>query len=136
MPPELPGQRGEGLRAPVVSFGEPSYRGAQLYHAIYAERRFDFVEMPTLPAALRARLTAETRVGLPRILKRYRSADGSVRYLLALEDGSAPATKIETVFMPEANRQTLCLSTQAGCPVKCRLSLTSQLRLVPNLTPA
>jgi 23S rRNA (adenine2503-C2)-methyltransferase len=134
MPLELLGQSVEELRALLASFGEPAYRGAQLYHAIYAERRSDFVEMSNLPAALRARLTAEARVGLPRILKRYHSADSSVRYLLALEGDPAPATNIETVFMPEASRQTLCISTQAGCPVNCHFCLTGQLGLIRNLT--
>ena len=66
----------------MAAAGEPGYRGAQLYHAIYAERRFDFAAMSNLPAALRERLAAEARIGIPQILRRYCSTDGSVRYLL------------------------------------------------------
>ncbi len=133
MPVELLGKSAEELRALLVSLGEPGYRGAQIYHAVYAERRFDFAPMTNLPAALRARLAAEARITLPRIAKRYHSSDGSVRYLLALEGAGGAATNIEAVFMPEANRQTICLSTQAGCPVDCRFCLTAQLGLSRNL---
>ena len=131
---ELLGQSLKELRALAVSLGEPGYRGAQIYHALYAERRFDFAAMTNLPAALRARLAGEARVTLPRIIKRYHSADGAVRYLLALDSQDAPATNIEAVFMPEANRQTICISTQAGCPVNCHFCLTAQLGLIRNLT--
>ncbi|PYU13976.1 MAG: 23S rRNA (adenine(2503)-C(2))-methyltransferase RlmN, partial [Acidobacteria bacterium] len=135
---ELLGKSGEELRALMVSLGERAYRGAQIYHALYAERRFDFTTMSNLPAALRARLAAEASITLPRITKRYHSTDGSVRYLLALEGAaSSPAAapaSIETVYMPEATRQTICISTQAGCPVNCHFCLTAQLGLVRNLS--
>ncbi len=134
MPAELLGKSAEELCALVVSLGEPAYRGAQLYHALYAERRFHFTAMTNLPAALRARLAQEARIALPRIVKRYHSADGSVRYLLALESEGAAGNSIETVFMPEAKRQTICVSTQAGCPVNCHFCLTAQLGLIRNLT--
>ncbi len=134
MPAELLGKSAEELRALVVSLGEPAYRGAQLYHALYAARRFDFAAMTNLPAALRARLAQEARIALPRIVKRYHSADGSVRYLLALQSEGAAGNSIETVFMPQAKRQTICVSTQAGCPVNCHFCLTAQLGLIRNLT--
>ena len=134
MPVELLGQSLEELRALLVSLGEPGYRGAQIYHALYAERRFDCAAMTNLPARLRARLAAEARITLPRIVKRYHSVDGSVRYLLALEKEGGSPTNIEAVFMPEASRQTICISTQAGCPLDCHFCLTAQLGLVRNLT--
>ena len=134
MPLELLGKSAEELRAFAVSLGEPAYRGAQVYHALYAERRFDFAAMTNLPAALRARLAEEVSIRLPRIVKRYQSVDGSVRYLLVLEGEHAAPTQIEAVFMPEASRQTICISTQAGCPVNCHFCLTAQLGLVRNLT--
>ena len=93
----------------MTGAGEPAYRGGQLYHALYAERRFDFAAMTNLPAPLRARLAAESEIGMPRIVRRYRSADGSVRYLLELPlSGSAAGanvgppkqTRVEAVFMP------------------------------------
>ena len=138
----LLGKSADELRALLVSFGEPAYRGAQIYHALYAERQFDFAAMSNLPVALRERLGREATLGLPRILKRYASADGTTRYLLALEAGSdgaekarRPAAGVETVYMPEKNRQTICISTQAGCAVDCHFCMTATLGLVRNLTP-
>jgi 23S rRNA (adenine2503-C2)-methyltransferase len=139
-PVNLLGKSAEELRALAQSLGEPAYRGAQIYHALYAERRFDFAAVTNLPAALRERLAREAAIALPRTLRRYRSADGTVRYVLALEpeesaaaSAAKPAT-IETVFMPEESRQTICISTQAGCAVDCHFCLTATLGLVRNLT--
>jgi len=140
---ELLGKSREELRAFAQSLEEPAFRGAQLYHALYAERKFDFAEMTNLPAALRECLAREARITLPEIARRYRSGDATVRYVLRLAgmgtmDKKAkaperPAT-IETVFMPEEKRQTICISTQAGCAVDCRFCLTATLGLMRNLT--
>ncbi len=140
-PANLLGQSADELRALVQALGEPTYRGGQIYHALYAERRFDIAAMTNLPAALRERLARTVSITLPRIVRRHESSDGTIRYVLALPaDGSArgagaakPAT-IETVFMPEENRQTICISTQAGCAVDCHFCLTATLGLVRNLT--
>jgi len=126
----------EELRVFLQAIGEPAYRGAQIYHALYRERRFDFAAMTNLPAALRERLAREAAIALPRIVRRHVSSDGTVRYVLAVgeaESGAKPAM-IETVFMPEENRQTICISTQAGCAVDCRFCLTATLGLMRNLT--
>jgi 23S rRNA (adenine2503-C2)-methyltransferase len=128
----LLGKSKEELRALLESLGEPGYRGAQIYHALYAERRFDFGAMTNLPAALRERLSREAGIELPRVVRRHRSFDGTVRYVLAL--GDAAAANIEAVFMPEENRQTICISTQAGCAVDCKFCLTATLGLTRNLT--
>jgi 23S rRNA (adenine2503-C2)-methyltransferase len=136
---DLLGKSADELRAFAESLGEPAYRGAQVYHALYAERRFEFAAMTNLPGVLRERLSHEATIALPKILRRYRSADGAVRYVLALTEpagkGAAgkPAT-IETVFMPEEKRQTICISTQAGCAVDCHFCLTATLGLVRNLS--
>src|SRR5215469_5984383 len=81
---ELLGKSKEELRAFCVALGEPAYRGGQIYHALYAERKFDFARMTNLPAALRERLVKEARVTLPEVQQRFVSGDGSVRYLLGL----------------------------------------------------
>jgi 23S rRNA (adenine2503-C2)-methyltransferase len=128
----LLGQSKEELRALLESLGEPGYRGAQIYRALYAERRFDFGAMTNLPAALRERLAREASIELPRVVRSHRSLDGAVRYVLSIGDGKA--ANIETVFMPEENRQTICISTQAGCAVDCRFCLTATLGLVRNLS--
>jgi 23S rRNA (adenine2503-C2)-methyltransferase len=130
--PNLLGRSSEDLRAILESLGEPAYRGAQIYHAIYAERRFDFAAMTNLPAALRQKLAYEAAIALPKIVRRHRSSDDTVRYVLAVDEDK-PA-KIETAFLPEENRQTICISTQVGCAVDCRFCLTATLGLVRNLT--
>ena len=120
----------DALRRLAEQWGEPAYRGNQLYHALYAEGQFDFVRMTNLPLALRERLAAEASVGLPEIAGRFRSRDGSARYLLRLADGKT----IETVWMPSQGRQTLFISSQAGCAVDCHFCATAQLGLIRNLT--
>src|SRR6202050_975280 len=130
----------EDLRAFWQDRGEPAYRGGQIYHALYAERRSNFGAMTNLPAALRERLTREAAIDLPKIVRTYRSDDGTLRYVLSLgtaAEGGNPNAKsatIETVFMPEENRQTICISTQAGCAVDCHFCLTATLGLIRNLT--
>ena len=141
VPVNLLGQSAEELRAYMQSLGEPAYRGAQIYRALYAEQRFDVANMSNLPVALREQLARETVIALPQIVRRYRSGDGAVRYVLALPaadaSGELNATKpatVETVFMPEENRQTICISTQAGCAVDCHFCLTATLGLIRNLS--
>ncbi|MGB6432391.1 MAG: 23S rRNA (adenine(2503)-C(2))-methyltransferase RlmN [Candidatus Acidiferrales bacterium] len=134
MPVELLGKSMEELRGYFASLGEAPYRARQLYRALYAERRFDFAAMTNLPAALRARLATEARISLPRVMRRFPSADGSVRFLMALEGDAGRAAQIEAVFMPADGRQTICISTQAGCAVDCHFCLTAQLGLIRNLT--
>ena len=138
MPVELLGKSMVELRELLVSLGEPAYRGPQIYRALYAERRFDIGAITNLPAALRARLAEEARITLPRIVRRFPSVDGSIRYLFSIGGpaGSEDAkpTQIEAVFMPKQGRQTICISTQAGCAVDCHFCLTAQLGLIRNLT--
>jgi 23S rRNA (adenine2503-C2)-methyltransferase len=128
----LLGKSVEELREFLHGLGEPGYRAAQIYHSLYAERRFDFAAMTNLPAALRERLSREASIALPQVVRRYHSADGTVRYVLGLGEGKA--ANVEAVFMPEESRQTICISTQAGCAVDCRFCLTATLGLQRNLT--
>ncbi len=140
----LLGKSADELRQFMESMGEPAYRGAQIYRALYAERRLDLTAITNLPAALRQRLAIEAAVVLPRVVRRHSSSDGTIRYVLALDaadstNGAAPraamkSATIETVFMPEENRQTICISTQAGCAVDCHFCLTATLGLIRNLT--
>src|SRR4029077_18263589 len=140
VPVELLGKSGEELREFAASLGERPFRGAQLYHALYAERRFEFAAMTNIPAELRARLASADggRITPPRIARRFPSVDGSIRYLFSIggpmnEKGAKPA-QIEAVFMPREGRQTICISSQAGCAVDCHFCLTAQLGLIRNLT--
>src|SRR5277367_984498 len=94
------GKSTEELREFLQKLGEPAYRGAQIYHALYAERRFDFAAMTNLPAALRERLSREAAIALPQVVRRYNSSDGTVRYVLAIGSDGGGSTKpanIETV---------------------------------------
>ena len=138
MATELLGKSKEELSALCVAMGERAYRGGQIYHALYAERKFDLAQMTNLPEALRERLAKETRITLPEVKQRFASADGSVRYLFALQPGeeksAARLASVEAVFMPSEGRQTICISTQAGCAVDCHFCLTAQLGLIRNLT--
>jgi 23S rRNA (adenine2503-C2)-methyltransferase len=147
---ELLGKSREELRALCVAMGEPAYRGDQLYRALYAQRIFDLARVTSLPAGFREKLAAETTVTLPTLRQRFASADGSVRYLLGLGEEKALNTEstevaekntrkrgaaaVEAVFMPSEARQTICISTQAGCAVDCQFCMTAQLGLIRNLT--
>jgi 23S rRNA (adenine2503-C2)-methyltransferase len=161
---ELLGKSKEELRAFCVALGEPAYRGGQIYHALYAERKFEFAPMTNLPVALRGRLAKGAQITLPEVRQRFSSNDRSVRYLFGLRSeqekrcntentgeestentenaeknqgrsgrAQLPAS-VEAVFMPSEGRQTICISTQAGCAVDCHFCLTAQLGLIRNLT--
>jgi len=151
---ELLGKSKDELREMCVAMGEPAYRGGQIYHALYAERKFAFAQMTNLPASLREGLAKEATITLPVVKQRFASTDGSVRYLFALgetetnrvctertEDTEgtekrkpARPASVEAVFMPSEGRQTICVSTQAGCAVDCQFCMTAQLGLIRNLT--
>jgi len=140
VPVELLGKSAEELREYVATLGERPFRAAQLYHALYSERRFTFAAMTNIPTALRARLESPdgARITPPRIARRFPSVDGSIRYLFSIgdtnHDSSTKPAQIEAVFMPRDGRQTICVSTQAGCAVDCHFCLTAQLGLIRNLT--
>src|SRR2546422_1081461 len=134
---ELLGNSKEELREFCAALGEPAFRGAQIYHALYSERKFDVGQITNLPAALRERLSKEARITLPQVKQRFASTDGSIRYLFALpssEEKLGRPASVEAVFMPSEGRQTICISTQAGCAVDCHFCLTAQLGLIRNLT--
>ena len=83
-----------------------------------------------MPASLRRELGERCIVGLPELDRRFESTDGTRRYLLRLSDGRT----IEAVLMPEEARDTICISTQVGCPVDCRFCMTALMGLERNLT--
>jgi 23S rRNA (adenine2503-C2)-methyltransferase len=126
------------LAAYCAGLGEPAYRADQIYHWLYAEREFSVEQWSNLPAALREKLAREAVVTLPLVRQRYVSTDGSVRYLFGLaaqeEKLLRKPAAVEAVFMPSEGRQTICISTQAGCAVDCQFCLTAQLGLIRNLT--
>jgi len=135
---ELLGKTREELKAYCEASGEAAYRADQIYHWLYAEREFSVERWSNLPAALRENLKREAVVTLPSVRQRYVSTDGSVRYLFGLaaqeEKLMRKPAAVEAVFMPSEGRQTICISTQAGCAVDCQFCLTAQLGLIRNLT--
>jgi 23S rRNA (adenine2503-C2)-methyltransferase len=109
---------------------QPAFRARQIYEAIYRQQASDPIRISTLPLELRRDLAGRHSIGLPGIAHMYQSADGTRRYLLRLEDGRT----VETVLMPEGERDTICISTQVGCPVDCKFCMTALLGLERNLT--
>jgi 23S rRNA (adenine2503-C2)-methyltransferase len=130
MPQPLVGLDRHDLVEIVSQRGQAPFRARQIYESIYQGRVERLEDIRTLPAALRRDLASEFEFGLPAIEREFRSGDGTIRYLLRLSDGQT----IETVLMPEEGRDTLCISTQAGCPVDCRFCFTALLGLSRNLT--
>jgi len=128
---ELLGLTSSDLCQFLESLGEKSYHGKQLYHAVYKVRQFHIGEMTDLSRALRERLQQCSRLTLPRTALSQLSVDGTRKYLFELKDGE----KIESVFIPEEHRDTLCISTQVGCPMDCKYCLTALIGLARNLTP-
>jgi 23S rRNA (adenine2503-C2)-methyltransferase len=114
----------------VLPADEPGYRAAQIYHAIYRQKVGDLVQISALPTRVRAALASHAEVGLPELDRRYESNDGTRRYLLRLSDGRT----VETVLMPEEDRDTVCISSQVGCPVDCKFCMTALMGLERSLT--
>jgi 23S rRNA (adenine2503-C2)-methyltransferase len=109
---------------------QPPYRAKQLYEALYRKQASDFVQISNLPAGLRQSLASRHHWGIPEVAQLYQSADGTRRYLLRLEDGRT----VETVLMPEGERDTICISSQVGCPVDCKFCMTALMGLERSLT--
>ncbi len=114
----------------LLGADQPKFRAQQVYDAVYRRRVGGLGEITNLPKPLRDRLSHETGLGLPEVERVYDSSDGTRRYLIKLSDGKT----VETVWMPEAERATVCISTQVGCPVNCGFCLTALLGLERNLT--
>jgi 23S rRNA (adenine2503-C2)-methyltransferase len=114
----------------VVQRGEPAFRSRQIYEGLYRRRVSNLDEIHNLPGRFRQNFAEHYCVGRPRIAQRFHSEDRTVRYLLKLADNKT----IEAVFIPEDKRDTLCISTQVGCPVDCRFCLTALMGLERNLS--
>ncbi len=116
----------------VESLGEPAYRGRQIFTALHHRRLTSFDEITDLPQTLRNRLNEVATAATLTVASRYISEDGTRRYLMKTHD-SLP---VETVFIPEERRDTICFSSQSGCPLQCTFCLTAQLGLLRSLTAA
>ncbi len=109
---------------------QPGFRARQLFDALYRKRVSNLSDISNLPQLIRQQLLATNPVGLPETEQRYDSADGTRRYLLRLKDNRT----VETVWMPETHRDTICISSQVGCPVDCRFCLTALMGFERNLS--
>jgi 23S rRNA (adenine2503-C2)-methyltransferase len=118
------------LEQALVALGEPSYRGRQIFHWIWARGVTDFAQMTDLGQPLRTKLAAAFRIGTPVLEARHNSTDGTTKFLLRLHDGR----HIESVFIPDTPAQTFCVSTQVGCAMNCAFCLTGKMGLVRNLS--
>lgn len=115
----------EGLREALAPLTGRRFHADQVFHWIYGRRETDPRRMSDLPAALRAAIDEHFRIAWPRTRVVGRSADGSRKHLLTLEDG----LEIEAVHMVHADRVTFCLSSQVGCALDCGFCLTGTMGL-------
>jgi 23S rRNA (adenine2503-C2)-methyltransferase len=114
----------------VASLGQPAYRARQIFAGIHGRRLRSFDEMTDLPKELREQLASQATIYSLKLESRYISSDGTRRYLFKTHDNYP----VETVFIPEERRDTICFSSQSGCPLQCTFCLTAQLGLLRNLT--
>ncbi len=121
-----------GLEAFFAALGEKPFRATQVMKWIYHERVIDFAAMTNLSKILRERLADCAEIRLPEVALDQASRDGSHKWLIRLDSGNC----VETVFIPEPDRGTLCVSSQIGCPLDCSFCATAQQGFNRNLTVA
>lgn len=120
------------LRNLMLSWGEKPFRAEQLFQWIHQIGVRDFSLISNLSKAFRQQLQEKATIVLPEIESQQNSADGTVKWLLKLSCGNA----IETVYIPEVNRGTLCVSSQVGCSLNCSFCSTAKQGFNRNLTVA
>jgi 23S rRNA (adenine2503-C2)-methyltransferase len=119
-----------GLRDFFESIGEKPFRAQQILKWVYHHAETDFEAMTDLGIALRQKLNLIAEIKLPEILQEYLSIDGTVKWLIGFHGGNA----VETVYIPEARRGTLCVSSQVGCALNCSFCSTGAQGFARNLT--
>lgn len=117
------------LESFVTEIGEPKYRAQQIFKGIHKRRLISFHEMTDLPKAFREKLSEVAETSTLTVESRYVSEDGTRRFLMKTRDGMP----VEAVFIPTEGRDTICFSSQSGCPLKCDFCLTAKLGLLRNL---
>jgi 23S rRNA (adenine2503-C2)-methyltransferase len=114
----------------VQDIGEPKYRAKQIFKGLHERRVQSFDELTDLPKSFREKLNETATASTLKVESRYVSVDGTRRFLMKTHDN----LPVETVFIPTENRDTICFSSQSGCPLKCDFCLTAKLGLLRNLT--
>ncbi len=120
------------MRELLSSWGEQPYRAQQIIQWIHQNGLVDFAQMTNLGKALREKLSQLSCIKVPEIVTCQKSSDGTHKWLLKLDCGNC----IETVFIPEANRGTLCVSSQVGCALNCSFCSTAKQGFNRNLSTA
>jgi len=122
----------DGLVAWCLQLGEKKFRAVQLFRWIHHKGVSDFAQMSDLAQSLRSKLQDSAEIKPLSVLSRHDSADGTIKWMFEVGQGDA----IETVFIPETDRGTLCVSSQAGCAVGCPFCSTGAQGFSRNLTTA
>ena len=120
----------EGLVQWCAQLGEKRFRATQLFRWIHQKGQRNFSAMSDLAQSLRDKLEQQATIASSPVLSQHESADGTIKWLFDVGDGNA----VETVFIPETDRATLCISSQAGCAVGCRFCSTGHQGFSRNLT--
>ncbi len=120
----------KGLTAFFVGLGEKSFRATQLMKWIYQEDVYDFNEMTNFSKTLRAYLVENCVIETPEIVVEQIATDGTIKWAMQTHCGN----RIESVFIPEDDRNTLCISSQIGCALACSFCSTAQQGFNRNLT--
>ena len=120
----------KGLTVFCAALGEKSFRATQLFRWIHQKGATDFEQMTDLAKPLRSKLAQTAHLQSLKIISQQESTDGSIKWLFDVGSGDA----VEAVFIPEENRGTLCISSQAGCAVGCRFCSTGHQGFSRNLT--
>jgi 23S rRNA (adenine2503-C2)-methyltransferase len=113
----------------VAELGAPAFRAAQIWHWVACRLAGDWEQMTTLPAAFRQTLAGRCDLSALTLCERQPSPDGVTKFLLACRDGE----RIESVLIPSRDRQTLCVSTQAGCAFRCAFCASGARGLARDL---
>ncbi|NIA23567.1 MAG: 23S rRNA (adenine(2503)-C(2))-methyltransferase RlmN, partial [Proteobacteria bacterium] len=117
------------LKSLFEIMGERSFRSKQLFKWLWQKLAGSFDEMTDFSKGLRERLKDKFYIGYPDIIRKQVSKDGTIKYLLKLEDGNT----VETVWIPDGKRRTICVSTQVGCAMGCKFCYTGRQGLKRDL---
>ncbi len=120
------------LIAYVKELGLPLFRGRQIFSWLYRPGVYDFSQMTDLNKELRTKLADKAEISQLTVARQEKSEDGTIKFAFRLDDGEI----IESVLIPEEDRNTLCISCQVGCAMACDFCLTGTMGLKRNLTPA
>ncbi|MFO7483821.1 23S rRNA (adenine(2503)-C(2))-methyltransferase RlmN, partial [Oceanibaculum nanhaiense] len=130
--PNLVGMDRAEMAAAFAGMGLPAFRMKQVWNWVYHRGASDFEVMTNIAKELRGKLADTFRIARPEVVTEQKSSDGTIKWLLRFADGN----EVETVFIPEEDRGTLCVSSQVGCTLTCKFCHTGTQRWVRNLGAA